>query len=449
MEEDEAQLAASKAASEQMARRTRLRPLGKGALKKQAGALQHQPPSTLTDKRGILAKTVQGRSALLQQLATLSVLCLALFALFKHLCELWPHQALAAAGAYLIVSAVLGIVTPPQAHGPRPGGGVTAPPTNPSDSGPETDITASQVEPLVRHQLATIFHLAASVDRFHKSAQPFLGGVEADLMFGPANHSVEEDERMAFELMTTAPYQLPSLQWQLRSDRNGIRVATAALEGNDWDLTAGECVIRGVTAAQLTKFLTDDGLRSTFDTNFAGSEEMQSWNTQTCARAGPSATAPATPDASSAKLTTMSYRGKWPVCDRRFMVLNGHCRVEQQTPTGTFIDGNSYGALVATRSVGRAFRALVDRAPALRHRRTTLRTSASEVSAKLHIAGFRILPLLADEGGPRCHLVMVNHVDFGGNMPAGVINYVQTTVTPEILTLIQRHVVEYASSVDT
>ena len=58
-----------------------------------------------------------------------------------------------------------------------------------------------------------------------------------------------------------------------------------------------------------------------------------------------------------------------------------------------------------------------------------------KVVAEILIAGFRIRPLPtststtngSSHDAPRCRLTMISHVDFGGNMPAQLINYVQVS----------------------
>lgn len=96
------------------------------------------------------------------------------------------------------------------------------------------------------------------------------------------------------------------------------------------------------------------------------------------------------------------------------------------------------GALISTRSVNtRLFptRSAAEAADAVASANASAPVAVADpykgkVVAEILIAGFRIRPLPLDgspHAAPRCRLTMISHVDFGGNMPAQLINYVQVS----------------------
>jgi len=150
--------------------------------------------------------------------------------------------------------------------------------------------------------------------------------------------------------------------------------------------------------AQLVGLLSDDAKRHTYDPMFQHSTEPVHLKGSEL----------------SGSVRTLNYAGAWPVADRAFLAASAWSR---------HLHEGSQGALIATRSVSPG---------------TVLSGNgeagvSQQVRARIHLAGFWIRPI----GDAQSVVTMVSHIDFGGSMPASLINYVQTSVIPDILSKVR------------
>ena len=259
--------------------------------------------------------------------------------------------------------------------------------------------------------------------------------------------------------MAVHKYNKHQLAWKVCTRKQGVTVIKTPVPGSEWDLVCGDTTIEDATVPQLLAFLADDEKRKKYDRMFAGAvkyttlgEDLEQGNSfSNLARYHDEARYDRAPTVESgvgmtqppeggqdikvgvSALKEIGYRGVWPVSDRRFEVLTSSGRFKHP-------DDHRAGALLATRSVQTVF--FPDGPlPPLSSSTKTKKTSppqavaARTVCAKILIAGFRVrpLPLRGPSYKPRCRLTMISHIDFGGNMPSQLINYVQTTVMPEML----------------
>jgi len=198
-------------------------------------------------------------------------------------------------------------------------------------------------------------------------------------------------------------YEVETLSWELRTRTKDVMVWSSTIPDNPWDVVCGQVEV-AASVQQLVSLLADYNKRASYDTKFRYAVEHGDVDAGDAVR--------------GASLRTLVYAGAWPVADRQFRVLSAW------SPWHVFGESDPVGAIVSSRSVlSSAMPGPVDSAKALSE-------LATQVCARIHVAGFAIYPL---EGNTRCNLTMVSHINFGGNMPSPVINLVQTKVMPEML----------------
>jgi hypothetical protein len=196
-------------------------------------------------------------------------------------------------------------------------------------------------------------------------------------------------------------YESHQLAWKQRGLMADIMVLSTTIPGNAWEIVCGHVEV-AASAQQLISLLADYRKRSSYDAKFKYSVHHRAI------------------DISSAiplpSLHTLVYSGAWPVADRQFHVLSAW---------SPWLFGDSEGAVISSRSV------LPGAMPAPSVLGESLPDAAVHVRAGIHIAGFAICPILGEK--VRCSVKMVSHVNFQGNIPAPIINLVQTKVMPEML----------------
>lgn len=239
-------------------------------------------------------------------------------------------------------------------------------------------------EIFLREALWSVYRLACNVDQV---VVPQLQHTQSN-EYSLAEAAV--DDTKGFRL-----YGKDIIDWNLRSSSDGINVWTGALEETQWEITVGRTTV-DATVDQLVRLLSQDSARSSYDPMFKGAVEHRLLGGLN-------------PELGGASVKTLNYSGAWPVADRSFLVATGWSRHSH--------NGRD-GALVATRSVS---------PDTLGHPDSN--AVSQNVRARIHVAGFWIQPC----GEGKCELTMVSHVDFGGTMPASLINYVQTSVIPDVL----------------
>lgn len=214
----------------------------------------------------------------------------------------------------------------------------------------------------------------------------------------------------ALDLAETIEYTGTTLDWVLGSRSEGSTVRTATVPGTPWQLVAGTITVPA-TVMQLVSLLTDDTKKERYDMMFKRSIEHVHVD-----------------DTTSVK--TLVYKGVWPVADRKFHVCSTWQPSDFAVTSGK--RGHSKGAVVGTRSIAPSF------LPPFEEDESPEMNTSSCVLGRIFTAGFAIEPDYSGEQAT-CRVTMVSHIDFAGDMPASIINYIQTTVMPGMLSLIRRH----------
>lgn len=174
--------------------------------------------------------------------------------------------------------------------------------------------------------------------------------------------------------------------WTLRSHSDNCHIWTSKCAGNPFDIVVGRVEV-SASLQQIVSLLSDNRKRASYDKMLVRVDEHLTEVTYAT--------------------STLVYAGAFPVSSRHFHVVSGWA---------SFQCGDGTGAVVASRSVAAPHR---DQ----RETRTVL--------ARIHAAGFIVLPILHQTN--RFEVIMVSHVNFEGNMPPPLINFVQTSVMPQIL----------------
>jgi len=228
----------------------------------------------------------------------------------------------------------------------------------------------------------------------------------AQELFAASTGSVDSSNA-ALDYAGDLNYTGTALEWILAHHSGESTVRTATVPGTPWQLVAGAVTVPA-TVGQLVSLLTDDSKRQKYDTMFKGSIEHFQVDART-------------------SLKTLVYRGVWPVTDRRFQVYM------TWQPFGSSDSGWGRGALVGTRSVPSKLM------PPMAEENAAALGADFCVLGQIYTAGFSIQPLETGLAGPACRVTMVSHIDFAGDMPVPMINYIQSTVMPGMLNLIRNH----------
>ena len=193
--------------------------------------------------------------------------------------------------------------------------------------------------------------------------------------------------------------------WNLRIKTSDVTLWTTAVPGNQWDIVRGRIEINA-SVEQLVTLLVDIDKRALYDSQFKFAINHKHFYF-----------GPVFPEAS---LRTLVYGGAWPVADRKFHVIS------TWAPWYFSASSSRLGAVISSRSV----------LPISLHNAQLPSLESEHVLAQIHLAGFLIRP--STKNPSHSILTMISHVDFEGNVPAQIINFVQQKVQPDMLRKIRQ-----------
>jgi len=249
------------------------------------------------------------------------------------------------------------------------------------------------VSAVLEHQLQTVLIIARapSVGQHQK-----LGTVGDDAQSIPEATKNCAEKLIGIEQCFDFYKDLSTATWQARGRTGNVDVWATSTAQN-WGIAVGRVLVEA-NPSQRVSLWADDARRAEYD-------EMFSHATDHRPARGARGVA--------GQVRTLVYSGMWPVSERYFHVITAW-------QPHRWSGGEDLGALISSQSVNP--RAVSN----------PLSLPTSFVNARLYVGGFAIRPV-APPPAQMCEVTMVSHVDFGGSLPARLINHVQSTVVPAML----------------
>ena len=232
---------------------------------------------------------------------------------------------------------------------------------------------------------------------------PFPSKGEESDTFQPWQNNLNKED--LFDHKYFISYMNTVFHWNLRIKTSDITLWTTVVPGNQWDIVRGRIEINA-SVEQLVTLLVDIDKRALYDSQFKFAINHKHF-----------CFGPVFPEAS---LHTLVYGGSWPVADRKFHVIS------TWAPWSFSASSPRLGAVISSRSVH----------PISLHNVKLTSLEREHVLAHIHLAGFLIRP--STKNPSHSILTMISHVDFEGNVPAQIINFVQQKVQPDLLRKIRQ-----------